>query len=132
MRDFPVHSIPLVLRLVAAGVEAGRLLGKTFDVRSSLADREDQTERIRPSIAKTESTVMNSTKCEASPAGTAARAGKIPDHPARKSGVRRIVSEYRGENTVLPLGDHMRKSKNGQDSADIADKAVKPVGSRLY
>jgi hypothetical protein len=72
--------------------------------------------------------ISKSTKYDANSADKTASAGTIPEHSGRDPGVRRIISEYSGENTISPLGDHMRKSSNGQDSADITDTVVKPAG----
>jgi hypothetical protein len=59
-----------------------------------LADRQDQIERIRPSITRIESIISKSTKYDANSADKAASAGKIPEYPGRDPGVRRIISEY--------------------------------------
>jgi hypothetical protein len=57
-------------------------------------DDRDQIERIRPSITRIESIISKSTKYDANSADKAASARKIPEHPGRDPGVRRIISEY--------------------------------------
>src|SRR6516162_8832750 len=83
--------------------------------------RETQVERIKHSISRVIPTAIHSAKWEKSTAGTVTMTGRNPQHPGPRPGVRRMISRYAEENTVFPFGDHIRKSRGGQDSADTID-----------
>ena len=42
-----------------------------------------------------------------------------------------MVFRYSGENTMLPFGDHMRKSRRGRVVLISTETMVKPAGSML-